>query len=136
MTPYLRVPGEILDAMVDHCRSVFPNEACGILAGSDGDILRIYKMTNAEPSPVSYLMDPAEQFRVLKEMRGEGTVMVAIYHSHPVSQPVPSATDINLAYYPDSVYIIVGLLDFDRPDIRAFRISDGLVLPVLLRTEQ
>lgn len=136
MMPDLKVPGKIFDAMVDHCRSVFPNEACGILAGSNGDIRRIYATTNAEPSPVSYLMDPAEQFRVLREMRGEGTVIIAIYHSHPLSQPIPSATDISLAYYPDSVYIIVGLKDFDRPDVRAFRISDGLVLPVLIRTEK
>ena len=33
----------------------------------------------------------------------------AIYHSHTRTEPVPSQTDINLAFYPEATYIIVGL---------------------------
>jgi proteasome lid subunit RPN8/RPN11 len=45
----------------------------------------------------------------------------AIYHSHPRSEPVPSQTDINLAFYPDTEYIIVGLKG-GEPDVHAFTI--------------
>ncbi len=31
-----------------------------------------------------------------------------IYHSHTRSDPYPSQTDINLAFYPDALYVIVG----------------------------
>ena len=47
----------------------------------------------------------------------------AIYHSHTRSAPYPSQTDINLAFYPDAAYVIVGLADGDAY-VRAFRIRD------------
>ncbi len=84
-------------------------------------------MTNADRSNVSYLMEPAEQFRVMKEMRNEGMKMVAIYHSHPHSAAYPSPKDVDLAFYTDSLYVIVGLGDPERPEVRVFEIMDGAV---------
>ena len=37
----------------------------------------------------------------------------------------PSQTDIGLAYYPDSLYIVCSLTDIDDPDLRAWSIVDG-----------
>jgi proteasome lid subunit RPN8/RPN11 len=122
--PELMIPGIIFDKIISHCGSVYPNEACGILAGEGGAVRKIYEMTNAEPSPVSYFMDPKEQFAAMKEMRGEGLHMVAIYHSHPGSPAYPSAKDVSLAFYPDSVYVIVGLSDKDKPEVRAYTIME------------
>jgi proteasome lid subunit RPN8/RPN11 len=51
----------------------------------------------------------------------------AIYHSHTRTEPYPSQTDINLAFYPDSLYLIVGLADPAEPKLRAFEIRDGMV---------
>ncbi len=87
----------------------------------------MYAVTNTEQSSVSYLMDPAEQFRVMKELRNEGKDMVAIYHSHPHSPACPSSRDISLAFYPDSFYLIVGLSDREQPEVRAFVIREGKV---------
>jgi proteasome lid subunit RPN8/RPN11 len=63
-----------------------------------------------------------------------GLDLGAIYHSHPRSEPVPSQTDINLAFYPDAIYIIVGLKSPD-PDVRAFTIRDGKVAEAELVVE-
>ena len=49
-----------------------------------------------------------------------------IYHSHTRSAPYPSQTDINLAFHPDAIYLIVGLAG-DAPELRAYRIVDGRV---------
>jgi proteasome lid subunit RPN8/RPN11 len=123
----LTIPKEIFDKMIAHCISGYPNEVCGILAGEDGRVLKIYEMTNVEPSPVSYFMDPKEQFDTMKDMRISGISMLAIYHSHPASPAYPSTKDVSLAFYPDSVYIIVGLSDKDQPDVKVFGIMDGQV---------
>ena len=56
--------------------------------------------------------------------------MVAIYHSHPGSPAYPSGKDVGLAFYPDSLYIIVGLCDKERPEVRAYRIVEGKVSEV------
>jgi proteasome lid subunit RPN8/RPN11 len=123
----LTIPQYIFDKMIAHCRSGYPDEACGILAGKDGRVQKIYEMTNVEPSPVSYFMDPKEQFEAMKNMRLEGLKMLAIYHSHPFSPAYPSAKDVSLAFYSDALYIIVGPADKDNPDVKAFRISEGRV---------
>ena len=126
----LFIPQDLLNKIITHCRSVYPHEACGMLAGKGRIIEKIYEMTNIEHSNVSYLMDPAEQFRVMKEIRREARDMVAIYHSHPHSAAYPSARDVDLAFYPDSVYVIAGILGKERPEIRAFEIIDSEVREV------
>ena len=133
MTARLILSRDLLDQVISHCKSVYPNEACGLLAGK-GDIAeKIYKMTNIEKSTVSYMMDPEEQFRAMKEMRNNDHKMLAIYHSHPHSQAYPSPKDISLAFYSDQVYLIVGLKDKDQPEVRAFEILEGDVREVQIK---
>lgn len=128
----LILPHNIVEKMISHCKSVYPNEACGILAGKNDTVEKVYEMTNIENSTVSYLMEPKEQFRVMKEMRNIGEKMIAIYHSHPHSSAYPSAKDVKLASYPDSAYIIVSLADKERLEIKAFEINEGEVKEVRL----
>lgn len=127
----LLIPAEIFNEMIEHCINCLPDEACGILAGSGEQVSAIHKMTNSDSSPVSYMMDTAEQFRVMKEMRSEGQKMVAIFHSHPVSEPRPSQKDRDLAFYDDAAYVIVGLSS-GLPHVKAYMIKDSDVseLPV------
>jgi len=134
LTTRFILPSDLLEQVISHCKSVYPNEACGLLAGTKNIAEKIYKMTNIEHSSVSYMMDPGEQFRALKEMREHGDQMVAIYHSHPHSTAYPSPRDISLAYYPDPVYLILGLTDIGRPEVRAFEILDGTVHEVAIES--
>jgi proteasome lid subunit RPN8/RPN11 len=60
-----------------------------------------------------------------------GLDLGAIYHSHTRSAPYPSQTDINLAFYPDTLYIIIGLAGHD-PEVRAYTIRDGKVADAVL----
>ncbi len=125
----LVVTGHLVADIITHCKEVYPNEACGILAGKGRVVQKVYKMTNIENSSVSYIMEPGEQFAVMKEMREQGLEMSAIYHSHPYSDAYPSPKDISLAFYPDSVYVIVSLIH-EEPLIKAFEIKDGIVREV------
>jgi proteasome lid subunit RPN8/RPN11 len=120
------------DAIIEQALAEHPNESCGLLAGNDGVATRIFKMTNAERSPVIYRMEPAEQLRVFNEMDEAHLELVAIYHSHTRSPAYPSSTDVQLAYYPDAAYLIVSLRDMEHPELRGFRIVDGKVEEVEL----
>lgn len=129
-----------LARIIDHCIAGLPDEACGILAGKDDRVEKVYCMRNVRPGPVSYEMDPEEQFRVLKEVRQAGLALAGIFHSHTTSPPYPSGIDVQQAYwpgtlfpnYPEAVYVIVSLLDRSRPEARGFRISNGTVTEVEL----
>ncbi|MFN3479255.1 MAG: M67 family metallopeptidase [Thermodesulfovibrionales bacterium] len=130
----LIIPSTIYREMISHCRAGYPNEACGILAGKDGMVKNIYRMKNIENSPVSYMMEPSEQLRVMKEMRSEGLSMLAIFHSHPCATAYPSAKDVNLAFYDDVVYIIVSLAE-NTPIVKGYSIKEGRVEEVEIITE-
>ncbi|OGW41286.1 MAG: hypothetical protein A2Y97_06675 [Nitrospirae bacterium RBG_13_39_12] len=125
----LIIPGNLADEIIFHCRKTYPKEACGILAGRKGVIQNIYKMTNIERSNVSYMMDSREQFKAMKEMREQGLEISAIYHSHPNSDAYPSPKDVNLAFYEDSLYVIVSL-SHEEPVVKAFEIKDKEVKEV------
>ncbi len=122
------------DRVLKHCQDEYPNEACGILAGHSGIVEKVFPMANAEPSPSFYVMDPQEQFRVMKEMRRAGMALVSIYHSHTGSQAYPSATDVSLAFYPEAVYLIITLMDRKNPASRAFTIVEGTITEVPVNT--
>jgi proteasome lid subunit RPN8/RPN11 len=88
---------------------------------------KVYPMTNADHSPVTYRLDPEEQVRAFVEIEEEGWELLAIYHSHSHSPAYPSATDLELAFYPDALYLIISLADRAKPIIRAFRIVEGMI---------
>jgi [CysO sulfur-carrier protein]-S-L-cysteine hydrolase len=113
--------------IISHARESAPRECCGLIGGtSEGSALNIYRMRNAAADPlVTYEAAPEDLFAAQRSMRERGEQLLAIYHSHPrADTPVPSATDVRLAYYPSAVYFIVGL-GGEQPNLRAFRISES-----------
>jgi proteasome lid subunit RPN8/RPN11 len=151
----LRIPQDILDQMVAHARELDPFECCGLLAGKDGTVARLYRITNTVAkdaqavrvfdeaevkqlghlseetrAEVAYFMDPKEMLAAFKDMRQRNLELAVIYHSHTHSPAYPSTTDVGLAYYPEAAYVIVSLEDKRKPDIRAFRIQDRRVTAV------
>jgi proteasome lid subunit RPN8/RPN11 len=123
----MRIPQELYDEIVAHAREESPNECCGMIASLDGRAVKVYRATNAAASPLRYEIEGAEQYRIQMEIEDAGYDLGAIYHSHTRTDPYPSQTDINLAFYPDSLYLIVGLADPDTPSLRGFSIRDGRV---------
>ena len=121
--------------MVAHARGDLPNECCGIVATKDGAAVKLYRATNAEASPVRYSLDPREQYEITMEIEDRGWDLGAIYHSHTKSPAYPSQTDVNLAFYPDALYLIVSLADPETPDLRAFRIVERRIDEVPLTVE-
>ncbi len=132
----------ILDQMIAHAKREAPDECCGILAGhvafagAEDIVTEIYEITNLSSDDpriadlkipkdrkVRYMMNPDEQFQVMRNMRERNLAMLGIYHSHPHSEAYPSATDIRLAFYPNVFYLIISLVE-DKPYVRAFFIAD------------
>lgn len=140
----LTISKDDLQRVYEHCSREYPNEACGILAGSPGAVEQVYVMTNARPGPATYEMDPEEQFRVMKAIRRSGRGIVGIYHSHPSGPAYPSGIDVERAYwpgtlfpnYPEAAYMIVSLVHPSHPAARAFTISDGRISEVGLIVRQ
>jgi proteasome lid subunit RPN8/RPN11 len=114
--------------MINHAREEAPNEACGILAGKNDRVSRLYRARNAENSPNAYRLFPDEQYRIFKDIEDKGLEIIGIYHSHPFSPPVPSDTDIRQAYSPQVSHVVISLAENEEPQVTAFRISEDEVI--------
>lgn len=123
----MRLPQKLYDEMVAHALKDAPNECCGMIASRDGEAVSVYRATNALHSPYAYEIDPQDLLRINNEIDDAGLEVGAIYHSHTRSDPYPSQTDINLAFYPDALYVIVGVAG-EEPQVRTFTIRDGQVV--------
>jgi proteasome lid subunit RPN8/RPN11 len=130
----LRIPDSILAQMADHAAAEAPTEACGILAGRNATVERCYRMTNADGSSDHFMMEPAEQFKVVKDIRASALETLAIWHSHPDTAARPSAEDVRLALTPGVACVILSLKS-GRPHVKAFEIDDGTVTEVKLEIE-
>ncbi len=117
------------DALIEHARSDFPYEVCGLLAREEGGTrpVRHWPIPNAARSMTYYSMDPKAMLAAFNEMDDNGWELLAIYHSHTHTEAFPSPTDVELAFYPDAVYLIVSLQDPNEPVIRGFDIVDGRI---------
>jgi len=131
----MRIAKSLIDEIVAHARDERPNECCGMVGGVDGGARTVYRAENAEASPLRYSIDAKEQFRLMREIEDAGQELVGIYHSHTKSAAYPSQTDVNLAGWPDAVYLIASLADADAPDVRGFWIRDGEISDAELAVE-
>jgi len=122
----VRIDRALLDQIVAQAQDEAPNECCGIIAADDGVAVAVHPARNAAASPLRYEMDGMEQYKIQTAIEDAGHDLGAIYHSHTRTAPYPSQTDINLAFYPEALYVIVGVAG-EEPDIRAFHIVEGEV---------
>jgi len=129
----LEIPNTIFQQMVAQAKEIAPIEVCGILAGSNGKVEKLYKMTNVDNSSTHYMLEPKEQFATVKDIRSAGLEMLAIYHSHPETPARPSAEDIRLALTPNMIYVIVSLQSTNGSMVKGFHISGNNVTEVPIR---
>lgn len=130
--PSVELPVGIIQAIVEHARAGYPNEACGVIVGDrdaahGGRPLRFVATANAAASPYRYEIDSGDLLRISLETDDAGEAIWGIVHSHTHTPPRPSPTDVGLAFYPEAVYVLVSLADMASPETRAWRIVDGTV---------
>ena len=87
-------------------RAAFPRECCGLIEGvREGEAVRataLHPASNLAREPHRFEIDPALQFRLMRE----GCSIVGCYHSHPGGAPQPSPRDVEGAGERDFVWLI------------------------------
>jgi proteasome lid subunit RPN8/RPN11 len=121
--PLLEIPWRVLDAMVAHCQQEAPLEACGILAGRrEPQVDCLYPLRNELARCDRYNASPADLIAAIRAMRSSASEMLALYHSHPATPPIPSQTDLELNHYGTLPRIIVSLAQA-VPEVRIWRLG-------------
>jgi proteasome lid subunit RPN8/RPN11 len=126
MAPFTRlaIPDTLVAGVIAHAQAEAPNECCGLLAGhiegGAGFATTRFPIKNALGSPTEYETDARDLFAAFRAMRERGLELLAVYHSHPASEPVPSRRDVERNTYGETVaHLIVGL-GGPEPTVRAW----------------
>lgn len=132
----IRMKYPFLDEIAKYAKEHLPEEACGLIAGSEDEngrlITKVYYLTNTDHAEDHFTMDPKEQLAAIKDMRANDLKPLGNWHSHPSSPSRPSDEDIKLAYDPSASYMIMSLMA-ENPVINSFHIEGGQVAKEDLR---
>lgn len=125
------LPADGYAAILDHARSAYPQECCGLLSGTgrgDGPVRvrRVVPAANVaeERRTDRFEVDPQVHFDLMRLAESEGEEIVGHYHSHPGGPPEPSETDRSMAFEPDFIWLICAAAADNVGPLRAWRIPD------------
>ena len=104
--PGLSISDENCSKMKIHVASVYPEEACGLMAGKDGVITAVIPIANMFRSVHRYYMEPQALWAGLMQMEAQKLEWLGIYHSHPQGPATPSSIDRDEALGSKMVYVI------------------------------
>jgi proteasome lid subunit RPN8/RPN11 len=121
------IPRAQHDEIIAHAQETPEAESCGILAGKDGRVERVYRARNDAEQPRSrYTLHPKDMLAIMREIDDTDQDTIGFYHSHTHTSAYPSPDDVdrwlNPGWYKDSLCFICSLADSERPTLRAFTI--------------
>jgi len=119
---------EDFEKIYRHALSERPDEACGLIAGTDREdgvreIKKVYLLTNTDHTNEHFTIDPKEQLAAIKDMRKESLAPLGNWHSHPETPARPSEEDKRLANDSRASYLIISLAEEGNPVLNAFHVE-------------
>lgn len=107
----IEIPRSIHDRMIAHGLAEAPHECCGLLGGTPPRATSFHPLRNAAArSEVRYDADPVDLITALRALREAGLDVVAIYHSHPATEAVPSTVDLAQNHWGPTPRLIISLM--------------------------
>ncbi|MDD4904532.1 MAG: M67 family metallopeptidase [Methylobacter tundripaludum] len=130
---HIQIPRRLANQLL-HLAQISPDfEICGLI-GSKNDLpCSCYPIKNTAEQPQQrFQLDPGQQISAMAKMRDQGEKLFAIYHSHPTAPATPSAVDLELASYPEALYLIISLNTKGILEMRGFKIDHKSAREIVL----
>jgi proteasome lid subunit RPN8/RPN11 len=131
----IQIPRKLTSQLL-HLAQISPNfEVCGLIGSKNGLPTHCYPIKNSAELPQQhFLLDAGQQISAMTKMRELGEDLFAIYHSHPTSPALPSTHDLELAAYPEALYLIISLNTKGILEMRGFKIDQktAMEIPLIL----
>lgn len=128
----LALPDHIRQAMIAHANWAFPNEACGLIAGTETSVDMLFCLSNRMASPIRYSIDPSEHFGAMRYAERFDFAIIGAWHSHPDGVAAMSEADVAESPGGSWVTVVVGSRGRPHDTIRAFRTADGAAIELEL----
>jgi len=134
-SPEIQIPRKITNQLLHLAQQSPDFEVCGLIGSKNGLPTHCYPIANTAEQPEQrFLLDAAQQISTMVKMRELGEELFAVYHSHPSAPAQPSSADLELAAYPDALYLIISLNTKGILEMRGFKIDQktALEIPLIL----
>ncbi len=139
----IRLTRDHLRQITDAAEAAYPKECCGLLVGRDGDgdgleVREIHPSANlATGGHDRFEIDTGLRFDLQRRLRGGPDRVIGLYHSHPDHPARPSKTDLEEAWEPELVWLIVAVERGQAIHVTAHRLvaDGGRFEEITLRTE-
>ncbi len=130
---HIQIPRKITNQLL-HLAQISPDlEVCGLIGSKNGLPSSCYPVNNIADQPRQrFQLDASQQISAMAKMRDQGEQLFAIYHSHPTAPATPSPTDLELASYPEALYLIISLNTKGILEMRGFKIAHQLAQEIAL----
>ena len=123
----LRIDAAQRAALRDHGQVAYPKECCGLLIGhDDGDdivVTKVLPSVNLAPEggARAFEVDPELILTWHKRLRGTPERIIGHYHSHPNEPARPSVIDLERAWEPGMIWLILSIRRGQLSEFGAFR---------------
>ena len=116
------------EILINHAENSFPNESCALLFGNVDSKTHIVKdiflTENIDNSPINFTVSNDELLRGYKEAEQKKMDVIGVFHSHPHSEAIPSATDRKFMEINPIVWVI---FSNKYDEIKAFILESDIV---------
>ena len=122
---------EHLNQIADAAEAAYPEECCGLLIGEGGAgswrLGRVVASANVAEGDRRrrFEIDPRLLIALHRELRGGAQRVIGVYHSHPDQPPRPSAADLDQAWEPGLVWVIISVRDGRAGESTAHVLAEG-----------
>lgn len=133
MIDSIQLPRTLVNQILQQAQTQPNHEVCGLVGRSSENAFFCYPIRNVSETPeIAFLMDAQQQLAAFRTLQEAGQVLFAIYHSHPNAEAVPSLRDLEMAYYPGTVYLIISLNTKGILQMRGYRLQNHVFNEVQL----
>ena len=121
--------------IINHGIMNYPYEVCGLLSGTNNKVLSVWKLENELKSDRRFYVGEKAVAKNLKSIANKNEMLLAIYHSHPTTAPLPSHYDIS-NHMDDNIIMVIITYKTKTPKMKCYRISNGTYRECVLIIEQ
>lgn len=126
----ISISADLLAQITEAAEGAYPDECCGLLSGSgngqDGlTISGVHPSANVaeQGTRERFEVDPRVRLELMRELEGGPLRIVGHYHSHPDHPATPSAHDLEMAFEPDLLWLIVAVMEGRASETTAHRVD-------------
>ena len=130
-----------IEQINEHAINSYPDECCGLVSGiiNAAGIAQCHSIApsrnlSTRNTRDSFEVDPQIRFNLMRDNEGKSIdgyplELIGHYHSHPDNQASPSPRDLQMAYEPQLIWLIVSVMQGKINQITAHKLNAPGQLP-------